>query len=526
MKKTIFLFAILFNCTFLTAQIMEIDALKFIQSDINGTARYTGMAGAFGALGGDVSAIKDNPAGLGVYRSSDITITMNIMTQNTKAIWDGKNGNDRYYNTKLDNFAYVIALPTWAQQNGFNSGLLYSNFSFSYNRLKNFNRNMLINGGRFNVSMSDYMADLVYFAEEHTGMFFGPDDMRYSNEDIAWLSVLGYNAFLINETADGWQPELRDGERTIPTYTLEERGFVNEYALAWSGNFSNRLYVGAGLNLQAIDYSIYSTYNEDFVGSTGHYFELRNNFSASGVGYNMKIGAIYQPADFVRLGFAFQTPTRFVMSDVYNPAIIYKLYSSALNDKNVEYGLVSGSTSPDMSGTSDYKIKNPMRLNVSAAFFLGKKGLLSTEYVYNAYGNTMFYDTKNSIRDFENQNDNMKNVLQDAHTIKIGVEFRATDNVSLRTGFATATAATKQDAIKQMFSNTMRTDTEFFRHIGTNYFTAGLGYREKHWYLDVAYMHKQHNESFMPYEDIRNVLPAAKVTTSNNNIVATFGFRF
>ena len=528
MKKTIFLLAILFNFTFISAQIMEMDILKFVQPDINGTARYTSMAGAFGALGGDASAIKDNPAGLGVYRRSDFTATLNILTQSAKATWAGYDGKNHQYNAKFDNLSYVIAYPTWSQKTGLNTGLLYSNFSFSFNRLKNFDRNLIINGGEFEVSMSDYMAHLANNASN--------SNMSYENDRVAWLSVLGYDAYLINEVLNSenkkeWQPELRDGERTIPTYNLKERGSVDEYSFAWSGNISNRLYLGMSLNLQTIDYLVYSTYNENFVGANDYYFTLRNEFSMSGYGCNVKMGAIYQPADFVRLGLSFQTPTRFLMSDTYNPSIDYSLYSLALDKNGKEIGMVDGKDiRPEdndgrlMTGFSDYKMKNPMQWNASAAYFFGKKGLLSTEYVYNALGNAMLYDTDNSTDGFERQNNNMNNVLQSMHTIKIGAEYRATDNVSLRAGLATTTTATKQDAVKEMFSNTLRTDSEFFRHTGTNYITAGIGYRERYWYFDFAYMHKQLNESFMPYDT--NALEAAEVTTSNNNFVATFGFRF
>lgn len=36
-----------------------------------GTAKYMGMAGAMGAIGGDVSAVSVNPAGVGVYITGD-----------------------------------------------------------------------------------------------------------------------------------------------------------------------------------------------------------------------------------------------------------------------------------------------------------------------------------------------------------------------------------------------------------------------------------------------------------------------
>ena len=94
------------------SQITEIDGLKFVQTDINGTARYMSMAGAFGALGGNVSAIKDNPAALGIYRSSEVTTTLNFTARNSRSEWAGIKAKDNAYRIKFDNFSYVIAAPT------------------------------------------------------------------------------------------------------------------------------------------------------------------------------------------------------------------------------------------------------------------------------------------------------------------------------------------------------------------------------------------------------------------------------
>ena len=58
-----------------------VDALKYSQQDIRGTARYMGMAGAFGALGGDITTLSQNPAGIGVYRNSDIAATIDLSNQ-------------------------------------------------------------------------------------------------------------------------------------------------------------------------------------------------------------------------------------------------------------------------------------------------------------------------------------------------------------------------------------------------------------------------------------------------------------
>ena len=42
------------------------DAERLSSNELNGTARFVGMGGAMGALGGDISTIGTNPAGIGI----------------------------------------------------------------------------------------------------------------------------------------------------------------------------------------------------------------------------------------------------------------------------------------------------------------------------------------------------------------------------------------------------------------------------------------------------------------------------
>lgn len=67
--KKLFLFIGILSMSFLSAQDIT-DALRYSQQDILGTARYRAMSGAFGALGGDLSALQINPAGSAVFFKS------------------------------------------------------------------------------------------------------------------------------------------------------------------------------------------------------------------------------------------------------------------------------------------------------------------------------------------------------------------------------------------------------------------------------------------------------------------------
>src|SRR5659263_734808 len=111
MKKIIIALTVILNCSLVMAQ-TELDVLKYVQTDINGTARYMGMAGALGALGGDASAIKDNPAGLGIYRNSEVTGTLNLLVQQTSSDWNGVNTKENLTDIGVNNFSIVIAKPT------------------------------------------------------------------------------------------------------------------------------------------------------------------------------------------------------------------------------------------------------------------------------------------------------------------------------------------------------------------------------------------------------------------------------
>ena len=61
----------------LTAQNIN-DGLRYATDNTTGSARYQAMAGAFGALGGDVSSIAINPAGSSVFIFNKADVTFSV----------------------------------------------------------------------------------------------------------------------------------------------------------------------------------------------------------------------------------------------------------------------------------------------------------------------------------------------------------------------------------------------------------------------------------------------------------------
>lgn len=500
----------------------EFEALKYVQSDINGTARYMSMAGAFGALGGDASAIKDNPAGLGIYRKSEIIGTLNVLMQNTTSNWkydDNGTAKNSYgygdlYKLGANNFSMVIASPTWRNESG-TQGLLSSNFSFAYNRLKNFDRNIYSNSGPSLSSMTDYIA---YFSEG-----FNPNDLTYNsdinelfnNSNIPTLSAYGYQGYLMDSIADRTWGSSIYNNKISPTNRLSEKGHLDEYSFGWAGNFSNVFYFGATLNYQALNYTSFNTYSETF--SSEGSMSIGDTIYTKGSAWNFKIGAILSPTDFLRLGLSVHTPTVLSISDNYYSTLEYNRTNLDENGTIVAPG-----------NSSSYQLQSPLRVDASLAFILGSKGLISAEYIYNNNTGTRLLSEEGDNMAYQYENDGMSQALNNSRTIKIGGEYRLSENFSLRAGYANTNNETKPNAEKFIQLNTKKADTAYFLHNSTDYLTAGFGYHESGWFIDFAYMNKIIDETFYPYRssDLANAVTPASVITSNNNMVVTLGFKF
>lgn len=522
MKRVIILTLAILMAYITSAQTV-FEAVKSSQTDILGTARYMSVAGAFGALGGDVSSIKDNPAGLGIFRKSELTATVDAQMQATSALWGTKSATDSKYSVGVNNLTLVLAGKTWRAESGY-AGLVNSNFSFSYNKLRNFNRNMVVKNNSVSQSMTDYLG---YFTGNVSENSLDWDkypqnsyDTPYQNPDLSWMSVMANYGGLLKPVYNGavlqeWASFLNVSEKVTPSYMLQESGGINEYSLGWSGNFSNRFFLGATLNLQYLNYQMQSTYDERFSANGG--MTLKNTLSTSGAGANVNIGIIAVPVDFIRLGASIHTPMFYTMQQ--------------LNYSTLDFVTgFSGSTQTPTDNYVDYQLQTPLQFNVSTAFILDKKGFISAEYVYNNYKGMKLLNIDGDSHAYSYENEDINTMLENARTIKIGGEYRVTDNFSLRAGFANTSNLTNTNVAKILDVKTVRADPEYFANNSINYATFGLGYREKNWYVDLAYVNKTIDEDYFAYNsnslnDNYKVTPA-NVRTSNNNVVATFGIKF
>ena len=155
MKKFIILLSITFAVPFLLRAQDLSDALRYSSFQVQGTARAGGMGNAFGALGGDFTSVSINPAGLGLYRTSEFVLTPAFSQTQVETTYGGNLMTESKYNFSFNNLSYVAALTPYNQSE---TGLVSINIGIGYNRLKDFNTSILGGSNNMNGSFLDYIA--------------------------------------------------------------------------------------------------------------------------------------------------------------------------------------------------------------------------------------------------------------------------------------------------------------------------------------------------------------------------------
>lgn len=117
------------------------DAAKIAGRELNGTARFVGMGGAMSALGGDISTIRTNPAGIGIYRSNDLMTTFGYSLTSTESNYEGNKFNMDKARWTFDNLGFVLSTKF-----GNRTNLRYFNVGFNYQKRNSFYKNMTMQG--------------------------------------------------------------------------------------------------------------------------------------------------------------------------------------------------------------------------------------------------------------------------------------------------------------------------------------------------------------------------------------------
>jgi len=471
----------------------ERDVFRYAQYSPTGTARYTSLSGSIGAFGADFTSLSaNNPAGIGLFKRSEIALTLsvpcifNTLTYNGETHWGG-----RVYILNCNNFGLVIASPV-------SSGNWKTvQFATGFNNLARYGEASMIKGRNEGeiLGTTNYFD---YVAESACGT---------RNSSLQGIATTAFNYKLIIPESSG-----NNNNQYVSTvndyfeqyYFKESSGYLNEWVFSFGGNYDDKLFVGATVGIPYFHYEEKTTYTETAESEDAYYEYLKvyDGYRSDATGINLKLGFIYQPAKFVRLGLAFHTPTAYLKvkerraENGYEILGVYQPSDSSFYDVREK----------NPSGKyDDYQLTTPYRAIANAAFIINKFGFINIDYEFTDYTTSKF---QSNIYNFGDENDAIKRNYRETHTVRLGGEVNLSPLV-LRLGCSYTSNPYNK--------NLINIDGSYYAVSG------GIGLKLKSFFMDFAYSYRFTNDKDVFYN-------AASIRPYSNQIVnqifaLTFGWK-
>ena len=518
--KKIYLFAFMA----MTAMQMQAQAVldtymgaQLATEDLNGTARYVGMGGAMEALGADISTIGTNPAGIGLFRKSQVSGSFGLVLQSEgKSFQDGSKTN-----ASFDQLGIVIS-TRWGAHS-------YINYGFNYHKSRNFNHvlsaaNAAVNGSSQNrqTCIKGIRGDL---------------DMRYGDSQVDYLYL--ESGMIEDEYGTMYTIDAKDY-----TFDRANTGYIGEYDFNLSGNINNRVYLGLTFGIKDVHYKSYTEYTENLLSGDPNIFfvGMHDSHKITGQGFDVKAGVIVRPIEEspFRIGVHVSTPT------------FYKLTTSNYSTIHDQYGEVR-----DVSMDNDFRFNTPWKFGISMGHTVGNYLALGASYEYADYSTNDMRAITSSGYDWDGYyhedsdtdpvvKHHTQETLRGVSTLKLGAEFKPDPNIALRLGYNYVSPMYKKTGVRDQTLITPATmlasTTDYTNWQDTHRITAGVGFTFDQLRLDLAYQFSARSGDFYPYMNgvsakyiddatgqtitLSNECQAVKVKDNRHQLLCTLTYTF
>lgn len=503
MKKKLLLIITLLFISILNAQGI-IDGLRYGTDVTTGTARFNALSGAFGALGGDLSAIAINPAGSAVFLQSNITFTFSVDDITNKANYFNTNTRDSNSDFNINQGGGVFVYYNYNEDSSWKKFSLAMN----YNQTNNHDNNLFIKGTG-NTSIANF------FLEQAQGIrldLLELQDGESISELYAFLgrtqgtraqnAFLGFQGYIIDPLTDDpantqYISNVAPGNFN-QEYVLTSRGYNGKYSFNIGAQYTDNLFFGINLNSHIIDY-VETTFlfeSNSNKGSTINRIGFENNLFVFGTGFSAQFGSIAKIANNIRVGLTYDTPTWYVISE----ETTQYLETRRIEDNQNITEIVAPAV---INVFANYDLQIPGKFTGSLAYIFGKDGLLSFDYSYKDFSNIKFSPGNEPA--FAIQNDLISNTLKSVSTFKVGGEYRI-EGLSIRGGFNYEESPYKNKSV-----------------LGDRQgFSTGLGYNFGNYTFDVAYSRAEQSRNQQLYSV--GLTDTAAIDTVYSSFLFSFGF--
>ncbi|WP_242094969.1 OmpP1/FadL family transporter [Aestuariivivens sediminicola] len=500
-KLNIFLFSFLF-CSTMYAQDLT-DALLYSQDDILGTARFRALSGAFGALGGDMSAVSINPAGSAVFSQSHASFSLSNsdMTNDTRYFNGLGSTNDSNFDIHQGGAAFVFASRNDSPWRKFTIGI-------AYDRTNNFDNDWFARGTNTNNQSID-----LYFLNYADGVRLG--DISLLNGEFiedAYLDIgnafgfahqqafLGYQSYILEPDVDddnntSYFSNLYDGTFTHD-YVYTSTGYNGKVAFNFATQYEDNLYLGINLNSHFLDYQRTTSLEETNSNTPPNtdpdlnFIRFDNSLSTRGSGFSFQLGGILKLSQEFRVGLTYDSPIWYTIEEETS-----QLIDSNLADPDIVYVADIVNVYPE------YKIQTPSKFTGSLAYVFGQQGLISFDYSQKDYSKTKFKPES----DYSGLNADINDAFTNAASYRLGGEYKY-KQFSFRGGYRFEESPYKDGVTVGDLDG----------------FSLGLGYSFGNTKLDITF--DQSNRSFETSMYNVGLTDPVSIDRTNSNIALSLSF--
>jgi len=466
------------------------DALRYSTLDITATARNMGVGGAMSGLGGDFSNLSTNPAGIGVFRYSEIMLTPALTRINATATLENTTMPDEIKSAEnkflLSNLGGIFvgnpyATPKWR----------VFNFALGYNQLASFEQDFEYEG----ISKGSIVDR---FLEQANGNNFSDFESNLAIDAIAVYDIDNDGIYESDFTGNA---EANITKNQVVTRS----GSTGELLVGFGGNYNDKLLMGFTLGIPFLSFTEDKEYEETDPDDEVPFFtnlSYSEKLTTSGAGLNAKLGFIALLTKQIRLGVAVHTPTVYALEDSFSTSLTY-----TYDDQ----GIISNQeVSPD--GLFNYRLRTPWRVLGGASILIRQFGFVTTELEWLKYDNARFNLTSNSTdpedeRYEKELNAQINSRFRSAMNLKVGGEMILIKVLRLRAGIGLGFSP---------YSG----ETEVNRLI-----SAGFGYRKGKFYTDAAFRISRVKENYTPYLTSTALQQNVDNQFTDQRILLTLGFK-
>ena len=506
--KKVFIYAAMAMVAMPLAAQETYENAKISAEDLNGTARYVGMGGALEALGADISTISSNPAGVGLFRKSQVSASFGLVTQSGASSVVGGNTT----NASFDQIGLVLATRTGKTS--------WMNFAFNYHKSRNFD---------FILSASDKLdhasQNKLTYAKAKSGLLYQVNQDQSPDFDNPYVScsqlddIYAYNMNYDPANNTWYYCEGLPQNNAYYQFDRAHEGYIGEYDFNLSGNINNRVYLGLTIGIHDVHYKHYSEYQEHNLQDAGGLFNMQvaDDRKITGTGYSVKAGVIVRPVE--------ESPFRFGVY-VSSPTF-YKLTTSNYTDVSDGFNHHSSQEVIDSRQRTsyDFKLYTPWKFGFSLGHTIGSSVALGASLEYTDYGamdtryiTGSYYDYRTDTYNDESASDkemnrHTKETMKGVATLKLGAEYKPLPGLSLRAGYNYVGPMYKTEGFKDGTLNSdasyLSSATDYTNWKATNRITCGIGYSVGAFNIAAAYQYSVTSGEFHPFMNYEDNTDAA-----------------